>query len=58
MLEAVLACILTAVFSLLGIALIVNMTFAGIEERKQAKRNEAREQREIEYHEKRMKEFR
>lgn len=31
------------------------MTFTLIEERKQAKRKEAREPRDIEYHEKRMK---
>lgn len=57
MLETILACILTAVFSLLGIALTVNMIFGCIEERRQAKRNEAHEKREIEYHEKRMKDF-
>ena len=57
MLEIILCCTLTGVFSFLGITAAVNMIFAGIEERKQAKRNEARELRDIEYHEKRMRDF-
>jgi len=57
MLEAVLCTLLSVVFASLGIALTVNIVFAGIEERKQAKRNEARELRDIEYHEKRMHDY-
>lgn len=55
MLSTVFAYILMILFSALCVMLIINMTFTLIEERKQAKRNEARELRDIEYHEKRMK---
>lgn len=57
MLLTVFSCILLTLFSALCVMLIINMTFTLIEERKQAKRNEARELRDIEYHEKRMKDF-
>lgn len=57
MLEAVLSCILTAVFSAMGISLVVSIIFFIIEDRKQAKRNEAAELRDIEYHKKRMNDF-
>ena len=57
MLLTVFYCILLTLFSALCVMLIINMTFTLIEERKQAKRNEARELRDLEYHEKRMKDF-
>ena len=57
MLLTVFSCILLTLFSVLCVMLVINMTFTLIEERKQAKRNEARELRDIEYHEKRMKDF-
>jgi hypothetical protein len=44
-------------FSVLCATFIVNMILTIIEERKQAKRNESRELRDIEYHEKRMKDY-
>ena len=57
MLLTVFSCILLTLFSVLCVMLVINMTFTLIEERKQAKRNESRELRDIEYHEKRMKDF-
>lgn len=57
MLSTVFAYILMILFSALCVMLIINMTFTLIEERKQAKRNEARELRDIEHHEKRMKDL-
>ena len=57
MLSTVFACIPMILFSALCVMLIINMTFTLIEDRKQAKRNEDRELRDIEYHEKRMKDF-
>lgn len=57
MIETVFACILMFLFSVLCTILAVNMTLSIIEDRKQAKRNEARELREIEYHEKRMNDY-
>lgn len=57
MLTAVLACILLFVFSVLCTTLTVSMIMSIIEDRKQAKRNQDRELRDIEYHEKRMKDF-
>lgn len=57
MLEAILACVLTLAFSALAAASITSMVFSIIEDRKQAKRNEEREKRDIEYHEKRMNDF-
>lgn len=57
MIETVFACILMFFFSVLCTILAVNMTLSIIEDRKQAKRNEARELREIEYHEKRMNDY-
>lgn len=57
MLETILGCTLSAVLAFLGITVSINMILMGIEERKQAKRNEARELRDIEYHEKRMRDF-
>lgn len=57
MLEAILACVLTLTFSALAAASITSMVFSIIEDRKQAKRNEEREKRDIEYHEKRMNDF-
>ena len=57
MLLTVFSCILLTLFSALCVMLIINMTFTLIEERKQEKRNESRELRDIEYHEKRMKDF-
>lgn len=55
MLSTVFAYILMILYSALCVMLIISMTFTLIEGRKQAKRNEARELRDIEYHEKRMK---
>lgn len=57
MLSTVFAYILMILFSALCVMLIINMTFTLIEECKQAKRNEARELRDIEYHKKRMKDL-
>jgi len=57
MLEAILACVLTLTFSALAAVSITSMVFSIIEDRKQAKRNEEREKRDIEYHEKRMNDF-
>lgn len=57
MLSTVFACILMFLFSVLCTTLAVNMIFTIVEDRKQAKRNEARELRDIEYHEKRMNDF-
>ena len=57
MVPTVFACILMFLFSVLCATFIVNMILTIIEELKQAKRNEARELRDIEYHEKRMKDY-
>lgn len=57
MLEAILACVLTLTFSALAAVSITSMVFSIIEDRKQAKRNEEREKRDIEYHEKCMNDF-
>ena len=57
MLEAILACVLTLTFSALAAVSITSIVFSIIEDRKQAKRNEEREKRDIEYHEKRMNDF-
>ena len=57
MLEAILACVLTLTFSALAAVSITSMVFSIIEDHKQAKRNEEREKRDIEYHEKRMNDF-
>ncbi len=57
MIETILACVLAAVFSAIGLTSTVTMIFSLMEDRKQAKRNEARELRDIEYHEKRMNDF-
>jgi hypothetical protein len=57
MLDAILACTLTFIFAALAATFITSMVFSIVEDRKQAKRNEARELRDIEYHEKRMNDF-
>ena len=57
MLSTIFTCILMFIFSVFCATFVVSMIFNIIEERKQAKRNEARELREIEYHEKRMNDF-
>lgn len=57
MLDIILTCVLATVFSAIGIIFTITMIFSLVEYRKQAKRNEARELRDIEYHEKRMKDF-
>lgn len=57
MVSTVFSCILMFLFSVLCATFTVSMIFTILEERKQAKRNEARELREIEYHEKRMNEY-
>lgn len=57
MLDIILTCVLATVFSAIGIISTITMIFSLVEYRKQAKRNEARELRGIEYHEKRMKDF-
>ena len=57
MLSTILACILFFVLTALLTTFTISMVFTIIEDRKQAKRNEDRELRDIEYHEKRMKDF-
>ena len=57
MLDAIIACTLTFIFAALAATFITSMVFSIVEDRKQAKRNEAREIRDIEYHEKRMNDF-
>lgn len=57
MLSTILACILSFVLTALLTMFTISMVFTIIEDRKQAKRNEDRELRDIEYHEKRMKDF-
>ena len=57
MLATIFTCILMFLFSALCATFIVSAIFNIIEDRKQAKRNEARELREIEYHEKRMNDY-
>ena len=51
------ACTLTFIFAALAATFITSMVFSILENRKQAKRNEARKPRDIEYHEKRMDDF-
>ena len=57
MLSTILACILFFALTALLTTFTISMIFTIIEDRKQAKRNEDRELRDIEYHEKRMKDF-
>ena len=57
MMETILSCIVICIFAALASTFITSMVFTMIEDRKQAKRNEARELRDIEYHEKRMNDF-
>lgn len=57
MLSTIFTCILMFVFTALCGTTMVSMIFTIIEERKQSKRNEERELRDIEYHEKRMRDF-
>ena len=57
MLATIFTCILMFLFSVLCATFIVSAIFNIIEDRKQAKRNEAREIRDIEYHEKRMNDY-
>lgn len=57
MMETILSCIVIFIFAALAATFITSMVFTMIEDRKQAKRNEARELRDIEYHEKRMNDF-
>lgn len=57
MTATILSCIVTFIFAALAATFITSMVFTMIEDRKQAKRNEARELRDIEYHEKRMNDF-
>ena len=57
MLSTILDCILSFVLTALLTTFTISMVFTIIEDRKQAKRNEDRELRDIEYHEKRMKDF-
>lgn len=53
----VFAVILFAFFSLFFAGCIVRMVFDTIDDRRRAKRDEAREARDIEYHEARMTEY-
>ena len=57
MAATILSCIVTFIFAALAATFITSMVFTMIEDRKQAQRNEARELRDIEYHEKRMNDF-
>jgi len=57
MLETILVCVLSTVFAAIGTASTISIICTIIEDRKQSKRNEARELRDIEYHEKRMRDF-
>jgi len=57
MLSTIFTCILMFVFTALCGTTMASMIFTIIEERKQSKRNEERELRDIEYHEKRMRDF-
>ena len=57
MLETILVCVFAVVFTAIGITTTISMIYTLIEDRKQSKRNEARELRDIEYHEKRMNDF-
>ena len=57
MVSTVFGCILMFLFSILCATFTVSMVFTILEEREQAKRNKARELREIEYHEKRMNDY-
>ena len=57
MLSSILACILSLAITVLLTTFTISTIFTIIEDRKKAKRNEDRELRDIEYHEKRMKDF-
>ena len=54
----VLCCVLLGVFIVLNLGFFVRLVIDIIDDRKDAKRKEASEQREIEYHNKRMSDFR
>lgn len=54
----VLCCILFSVFIILNLGFFVRLVLDTINDRKDAKRKEAQEQRDIEYHKKRMNDFR
>lgn len=54
----VLCCVLLGVFIVLNLGFFVRLVIDIIDDRKDAKRKEANEQREIEYHNKRMSDFR
>lgn len=54
----VLCCVLLCVFILLNLGFLVRLVLDTIDDRKDAKRKEAQEQRDIEYHKKRMNDFR
>lgn len=51
-------CILFSVFIILNLGFFVRLVLDTINDRKDAKRKEAQEQRDIEYHNKRMNDFR
>jgi len=57
MLTTVFTCILLSGYAALGVALTVSVTETIKEDRRQSRRNDARERRETEYHEKRMKDL-
>ena len=54
----VLCCVLLGVFIVLNLGFFVRLVIDIIDDRKDAKRKEVSEQREIEYHNKRMSDFR
>lgn len=54
----VLCCILFSVFIILNLGFFVRLVLDTINDRKDAKRKEAQEQRDIEHHNKRMNDFR
>ena len=54
----VLCCVLLGVFIVLNLGFFVRLVIDIIDDRKDAKRKDASEQREIEYHNKRMSDFR
>ena len=54
----VLCCILFSVFIILNLGFFVRLVLDTINDRKDAKRKEAQEQGDIEYHNKRMNDFR
>ena len=57
MINNIFTCVLMLGFIALCATSTVSMCFTISEQRKQAKRNELRELRDIEYHEKRMRDF-